>query len=154
MSARNLQRVARDLRDKLAQIINTRVADPRLRGVSIVEVRPSPDLTFARVFYRTIGDPEQAAKALRKAKPFIRRCLAENLALRRVPELDLRHDPVQDTSERMDQIFREISDEQDVKRDAALAQAEPDAEAEPDTQADSDGEADPDETEDEAKELP
>ncbi len=111
MSARGLERVARELRDKLASIVEERVSDPRLRGVSIIEVRPSPDLSYARVFYRTLGDPREAERALGKAKPFLRRCLAENLRLRRVPELDLRHDPTVESAQRIEHLLSEIAAE-------------------------------------------
>ena len=113
MSARGLERVARELRDKLATIVEERVSDPRLRGVSIVEVRPSPDLSYARVFYRTLGDPKAAERALRKATPFLRRCLAENLRLRRVPELDLRHDPTVESAQRIERILGELATERE-----------------------------------------
>jgi ribosome-binding factor A len=123
VSARSLERVGRELRDKLATIVEQRVSDPRLRGVSIVEVRPSPDLSYARVFYRTLGDPREAERALRKAKPFLRRCLAENLRLRRVPELDLRHDPSVESAERIEHLLAEIEAERE--RRASEARSEP-----------------------------
>ncbi len=119
MSARGLERVARELRDKLASIIEERVSDPRLRGVSIIEVRPSPDLSYARVFYRTLGDPREAARALGKAKPFLRRCLAENLRLRRVPELDLRHDPTVESAQRIEHLLNEIAAERERRMERA-----------------------------------
>ena len=81
------ERVGREFRQRLANILERRVSDPRLRRVTVIEVRSAPDASFARVFYRTLGDREEAAQALDKAKPFIRRCLAEGLRLRRVPEL-------------------------------------------------------------------
>jgi ribosome-binding factor A len=124
MSARGLERVARELRDKLAAIVEERVSDPRLRGVSIVEVRPSPDLSYARVFYRTLGDPRDAERALRKAKPFLRRCLAENLRLRRVPELDLRLDPSVETAQRIEHILGEIAAERERRAERAQAEDE------------------------------
>lgn len=133
MSARGLERVARELRDKLALILEERVSDPRLRGVSIVEVRPSPDLSYARVFYRTFGDPDDAERALRKAKPFLRRCLAENLRLRRVPELDLRLDPTVESAQRMEHILEELAAERALRE----ATREADPGAEPSAEADS-----------------
>jgi ribosome-binding factor A len=129
MSARGQERVARELRDKLAAIIEERVSDPRLRGVSIVEVRPSPDFSYARVFYRTLGDPGEAERALGKAKPFLRRCLAENLRLRRVPELDLRHDPTVQSAQRIEHILNEIAAERQQRAERA-EQAEAEAEDE------------------------
>ena len=112
---RTTERVARDLRDRLADVLETRVSDPRLEGVSIVEVRPSPDLSFARVFYRTWGDPAEAEAALRKAKPFLRRCLGEGLSLRRVPELDLRLDASQEAAARVEDVLKELAREREQK---------------------------------------
>ena len=102
------ERVASDIAHRLARILGERVSDPRLAGLTIVEVRPSPDASFARVFYRTLDDREQAEQALEKAKPFIRRCLGEGLRLRQVPELDFRYDTTADQGARVDAILEEI----------------------------------------------
>jgi len=116
MSTRTVQRVARELRDRLAEIIETRVSDPRLEGVSIVEVRPSPDLSFARVFYRTWRDPRETDAALQKAKPFIRRCLGEGLSLRHVPELDLKLDASAETAARVEDVLKQIAEERELRQ--------------------------------------
>ena len=102
------ERLAQELRIRLALIVRERVADPRLEGLTIVEVRPARDASFARVFYQTLGAPDDAAAALAKAKPYIRRCLAEGLKLRRVPELDFRLDPTLERAERVEGILREL----------------------------------------------
>jgi len=115
MSVRTTQRIARELRDRIAEILEVRISDPRLEGVSILEVRPSPDLSFARVFYRTWGDPVQTEAALKKAKPFIRHCLAEGLSLRRVPELDLRLDASAESAARIEGVLKELSQEREQR---------------------------------------
>jgi ribosome-binding factor A len=102
------ERIGHDIAHRLARILAERVSDPRLAGLTIVEVRPSPDASYARVFYRTLGDREPAEQALEKAKPFIRRCLAEGLRLRQVPELDFRYDTTADQGARVDAILKEI----------------------------------------------
>jgi ribosome-binding factor A len=103
------ERVASELRHQLADILTHRVSDPRLASVTVVEVRPSPDFTFARVFYRTHGDPREVGDALERAKPFIRHCLAEVSALRRVPELDLRLDTSVERAQRVDELLGEVA---------------------------------------------
>ena len=102
------ERVASDLRHRLSEIFALRVSDPRLREVTIVEVRPSADLSFAKVFYRTLGDPAEIGDAIERAKPFVRHCLAEGWKLRRVPELAFIHDTSPDRAERIEQILREV----------------------------------------------
>ncbi len=102
------ERVGHELTQRIARILGERVSDPRLRSVTIVEVSASPDASFARVFYRTLGEREEVALALERAKPFIRRCLAQGLRLRRVPELDFRYDPSADHGARVDAILKEL----------------------------------------------
>lgn len=102
-------RIATLLRDRLAEILRVRVSDPRLESVSVIEVQPAPDGSFARVFYRSRGERAEVEEALMHAKPFIRRCLAEGLELRRVPELDFRYDPAEEAGARMDEILEDLS---------------------------------------------
>ena len=102
------QRVAHDMRARLAEIFAQRVSDPRLHGLSVTVVRPSADLGFARVFWSTLGDRDAAAQALEQAKPFVRRCLASGLRLRRVPELAFVHDDTLERAGRIDQILSEL----------------------------------------------
>ncbi|MBW2281646.1 MAG: 30S ribosome-binding factor RbfA [Deltaproteobacteria bacterium] len=101
-------RAASDIRTKLASVIAERVRDPRLSGVSILEVRPSPDFSYARVFFRTLGDRAEAEAALDHAKPFLRRCLAEGSRSRRVPELDFRYDESPERAAHVEQILEEL----------------------------------------------
>lgn len=106
--SRRQERVAHELRNRIAQVIEQRVEDPRLRAVTVTGVKTSSDLSFVRVFYRTLGDRQEAVQAFARAKPFIRRCLGEGLRLRRVPELDFRLDESLDKAARIDEILREL----------------------------------------------
>ncbi len=113
------ERVARDLRNRLAQIIEQRVEDPCLRDVTITGVKASADFSYLRVFYRTLGDREQATQAFNKAKPFIRRCLGDGGRLRRVPELDFRIDKSLDSAARIDEILKELKTQGAASRSGA-----------------------------------
>jgi len=109
--SRRQERVGRELHNRLAEIIGQRVSDPRLRDVTITGVKTSPDFSYVRVFFRTLGDREQAAEAFIRAKPFIRRCLGQEIQLRRVPELDFRLDESLDSAARIDEILKELDTE-------------------------------------------
>jgi ribosome-binding factor A len=108
---RRRERVAHDLRSRLAEVLIQNVRDPRLELVTLTDVEVSPDLSFARVFYRTIGDPEGTERALERAKPFIRRRLAEGLTLRRVPELAFRLDETPERAARVEEILDQLEEE-------------------------------------------
>ena len=102
------ERVAQELRMRLGEIILQKVSDPRLEHVSISEVKPSSDFSVARVYFRTLGDAEQARQGLERAKPFIRRCLAQEVRMRRVPELIFVLDKTLENAERLESILREV----------------------------------------------
>ena len=107
-------RVAHDLRARVAEILRKRVSDPRLDGVTLSGVEPTPDFSLARVFFWTRGEPKEALRAFEKAGPFIRRCLGEKLKLRRVPELEFRLDESLERAERVEAILREVEEERAV----------------------------------------
>ncbi len=109
-------RLAHEIRERIATILRERVADPRLEGVSVHEVRVAPDGSFARVFWGTLGQPASAAEAIEKAKPYIRRCLAGELRVRRVPELDFRLDETLARAERVEGVLRELEQERVEKQ--------------------------------------
>ena len=107
-------KLGHELAQRLALILETKVSDPRLHEVVVVGVEAAPDASFARVYYRTFGDRAPIAEALERAKPFIRRRLAEGLRLRRVPELDFRHDPSLEQGDQMLSLLRDIANEQET----------------------------------------
>jgi ribosome-binding factor A len=109
------EKLAQEIRARLAEILRERVGDPRLEGVSISEVRVAPDASFARIFWGSLGDADAAAEALEKAKPYIRRCLAGELRVRRVPELDFRRDETPDRARRVEGVLRELERERAAK---------------------------------------
>ncbi|MFQ5513391.1 MAG: 30S ribosome-binding factor RbfA [Myxococcota bacterium] len=104
-------RVAHELRERLATILAQRVADPRLRDAVLTSVEVAADLGFARVYFRTLGDVEQTRRAFERARPFLRRQLAEGLRLRRVPELDFRLDDTPDQARRIEEILAELEED-------------------------------------------
>jgi ribosome-binding factor A len=108
-------RLAQEIHGRLATILRERTQDPRLELLAITEVKVAPDASFARVFYRTLGDLDDAVAALEKAKPYLRRCLAGEMHVRRVPELDFRVDESLDRAERLDSVLRDLERERAAK---------------------------------------
>ena len=72
------------------------------------------DLQLARVFYTSLGDPkarQETARALARATGFFRRQVGARLQLRRVPELEFRFDESIAHQDRIEQILRDIHEE-------------------------------------------
>ena len=90
------ERIASALRRELAEIIRDEVKDPRLKLLTLQEVRVSRDLSHAKVYFTCFpvdqGGDEQARLLNGRLAGFLRRQLAQRARLRTVPQLKFVHD--------------------------------------------------------------
>ena len=104
------------IREELSELLSRGVVhDPGIGFITLTRVTVSPDLQMARVFYTTLGDAKarvETAKALDRALPFLRRHIGKAIRLRRVPELDFRFDESIANQDRIEQIIRDLHDEE------------------------------------------
>lgn len=115
MASRRLERVGEQLREEIARVLREEVGDPRVALVTILRVDTSPDLRNAIVFWSRIETEagpslEEVAEGLASAAPFVRRRLAHDLPLKRMPELRFRHDPGLELGDRTLSLLRELRD--------------------------------------------
>lgn len=82
------RRVAQQIQRALSELIRRDVRDPRLGMVTITEVRMSPDLGYAQIYYSVLGaERATAQKILNAAAEMLRGPLGRALKLRHAPEL-------------------------------------------------------------------
>ena len=114
-------RVGDQIRQELSEILSRgEVHDPGIGFITLTRVRVSPDLQMARVFYTSLGDEKarkETSRALQRATGFFRRQIGSRLQLRRVPELEFRFDESIAHQDRIEQILRDIHEE-DAQRAA------------------------------------
>jgi ribosome-binding factor A len=126
--------VGDQIRQQLSEMLaRGTVHDPGIGFITITRVKVSPDLQVARVYYTTLGDPKargETAKALERANPYLRRQVGSRLQLRRVPELQFQFDESVMHQDRVEQILRDLHEEEAQRRAAASPEEAP---AEPDT---------------------
>lgn len=111
MAERRPERVAHLVQAELAAVF-LRANDPHLREVTVTAVRMTPDLRVARVYVRTLGEPETRPtmlRSLRKAAHFLRGEVARAAGLRLAPELRFEYDTTPDTARRVDELLREAA---------------------------------------------
>lgn len=108
-------RVAQELREVLAGLIQRELRDPRVEFVTIVDVELAPDMSLAKAFWRCVGSPDEAERALDGARPYLRRLLAARMRLRRVPELAFRRDTSLERGERVETILAELEAERQAR---------------------------------------
>jgi ribosome-binding factor A len=113
-------RVADQIRQELSELLTRgEVHDPGIGFITLTRVQVSPDLQMARVFYTTLGDAkarQETARALERATPFFRRQVGSRLRLRRVPELEFRFDESVAHQDRIEQILRDLHEEERQRR--------------------------------------
>jgi ribosome-binding factor A len=117
-------RVGDQIRQELSEILSRgEVHDPGIGFITLTRVQVTPDLQMARVFYTSLGDQKartETSRALQRATGFFRRQIAARLQLRRVPELEFRFDESIANQDRIEQILRDIH-EQDAQRAGAAS---------------------------------
>ena len=88
-------RMAERIQELLSELLLREVRDPRLRGVTITEVKIDPELAFDNVYVNALGDEsrqEGVMEALGKASSFLRRAVGQRLTTRVTPELHFHWD--------------------------------------------------------------
>jgi ribosome-binding factor A len=115
LALRRQERIADLIQRELSDIVQRRVKDPRLEGVTITGTRVSADYQYADVqFYRLGGDPaelQQAKEGLESASGFIRRELGGRITIRHTPELRFHLDESIDYGAHIETLFAEIRQE-------------------------------------------
>ena len=109
------ERVAQMVQELLGELFARGMRDPRIGLVTITGVKMSPDLREARVFWTVHGDAEQrkhTGRALDKARGFLRHEIGVQLKLRVTPELSFTYDEAIDRGERIEQLIRQVHDEE------------------------------------------
>ena len=85
-------RIADLIKVEISQVLSQEVRDPRVQGITVLNVLLTPDMKKADIFISQSNsfneiDSGEVKKGLEKAKGFIRRKLSKNLNLRRTPEI-------------------------------------------------------------------
>lgn len=99
------RKVADRIQQIVAQMLDTRIKDPRLGFVTVTDVRVTGDLQHASVFYTVLGDEEArtgTAAALESAKGLIRSEVGKQIGIRLTPTLEFHLDAVPETAAHLD----------------------------------------------------
>jgi len=119
--ATRASRVGDQIQAELASLLTRQVHDPGIGFLTITQVKLSPDLQQARVYYTSIGDDKakrESARALDRATPFLRRQVGQRLRLKRVPELTFFYDESIEQGDRVERILQELKTERAARPEA------------------------------------
>lgn len=131
MANPRVARVADQIKQVVARLIDTKLKDPRLGMVTVTDVRVTGDLQHATIFYTVYGsnkELKQSERALESAKGMIRSAVGAALGLRLTPSLEFMPDMLPETAASIEDalVAARFKDEQ-VRKLAANAEYAGDA---------------------------
>ena len=104
-------KVADRIKVVVAQILETKIKDPRLGFVTVTDARVTGDLQMASVFYTVLGDEDaraSTAAALDSAKGAIRSALGRELGLRITPSIEFFEDGLPESAKALDSLLERV----------------------------------------------
>jgi ribosome-binding factor A len=110
-----MRRVNEAVREVVSEGLNE-LKDPRIGFVTVTGVETSPDLRHARVYVSVLGSDRKRTKtldALAAARGVLQGRLADELRMKRTPQLAFEYDPTVERGVRMTQLIDELAPDAD-----------------------------------------
>ena len=105
-------RVGMEIKREINEILQKKVRDPRVQGVTITDVQIVGDLSMAKVYYTIMSDlasdNQKAQIGLEKATGTIKRELGRKLTLYKIPDLVFEKDQSIEYGNKIDQMLRAL----------------------------------------------
>jgi len=111
LASKRAIRVGDQLLREVADLLDKKVRDPRVRGTTLTGIQLSNDLKNARVYYSVMGSEEDILRAqtgLDSAKGFIKRGVGFRLALKYIPDITFRHDPTLQDGNHLEKLLERL----------------------------------------------
>ncbi|HFI0934156.1 TPA: 30S ribosome-binding factor RbfA [Streptococcus suis] len=105
-------RVGMEIKREVNEILQKKVRDPRVQGVTITDVQMVDDLSMAKVYYTIMSnlasDNQKAQTGLQKATGTIKRELGRKLTLYKIPDLVFEKDQSIEYGNKIDEMLRAL----------------------------------------------
>src|SRR5208282_5239567 len=98
-------------REEISVIIQQEIKDPGIGFITILDVKMTEDLKYAKVLYSVYGSEDERDKtvqALNRAKGYIKHLLGTRIKLRFMPEITFVLDKGQENLDRIDEILNKV----------------------------------------------
>ena len=119
-------RVGMEIKREVNEILQKKVRDPRVQGVTITDVQMLGDLSVAKVYYTILSnlasDNQKAQIGLEKATGTIKRELGRNLKLYKIPDLTFVKDESIEYGNKIDEMLRNLDKNQEEGQPSFLVE--------------------------------
>ena len=108
--AARARKLSERIQEIAAETLERKVKDPRLGFVTVTDVRVTPDLREATVFYTVLGSEEEAeesAKALQSAKGLVRSEVGKRTGIKFTPSIAFIRDALPSNVKVIDSLLDE-----------------------------------------------
>lgn len=109
-----IERIASMLEKEIGYILMMEVKDSDIKFVSVTGVKLASDLSFAKVYVTVLDESkkENTMKALKDARGYIRRELANRVDIRHIPDLEFIYDESIAYGKKIEEIIEDIHGEE------------------------------------------
>ena len=104
------RKLAERIRVLVAEALERAVKDPDLGFVTITDVRVTPDLQHATIFYTVFGSAEDKARSaaiIERNRGIVRREVGRGLSIRLTPTIEFVADAVPETAAHLNELLSE-----------------------------------------------
>ena len=97
----------------LADLLQSRARDPRVKVAVLTRVDMGDDLRLARVYYHTLdgSDPAPVEEGLEAAQSFLRRELGQRLKMKFTPDIRFQYDKGLEHADEVERILQSLKGE-------------------------------------------
>ena len=119
-SALRLTRIGDRFRKELSEmLVKEEIRDPRLRGISVTEVKVDRELSYAEIYVSAVegvSRSKEILEGLENASGYIRKVLSERIELRSFPRLRFHWDVTPERADRIEQLLLAIHAEEEQRK--------------------------------------
>ncbi len=119
-SGLRLQRIADRIRQEIADMLIREINDPRLKLISITDVKVDKELAFADVYVSAVEGHTRSAEilaGLESASGFLRRTLASRIELRVFPRLRFHWDPTPENADHIEKVLADLREKRKPEKE-------------------------------------
>lgn len=106
----NIQKIESEMQRVLSISLQREAHDPKLAGVNITVVQVTRDLSFATIYYTLSMKSDKIAiqKSLVKSSGFLKKQIANEMEIRKIPELIFKYDESIEYGNKIDAILNSL----------------------------------------------